>query len=305
MISGFTKIVRKSMKLASYPLRRAKLKRMFDQGLPRNFEVPLRFLLDQKLKDANTKALVQKIEGIRKEIASEGTKKISIMYSPKPGTSGEDTSESARPKHGKELYFTMEEIAITGKNQYWGTFLHLLASCSKSKTIVELGSCAGISGCYLSSSPLCERFVTVEGSDSLARLAQKNLIQVNDKAIVYNMLFDDAMDIFLPKMEQGIDFVFIDGHHEKVATIHYFERVRPYLVRGGVVVFDDISWSHDMREAWSYLSKRKEFTHSLDLGAIGVCIWDGDSSQNPLYWDIQPAIGKVSIGNPHGWKNND
>ena len=298
----FRKIVRKSMKLASYPLRRAKLERMFDQGLPRNFEVPLRFLLDQKVKDANTKALVQKIEGIRKEIASKGMKKIPIMYSPKPGTSGEDASETARPKHGEILYFTMEEIARTGKNQYWGTFLHLLASCSKSRTIVELGSCAGISGCYLSSSPLCKRFVTVEGSDSLARLAQKNLTQVNDKAFVYNMLFDKAMDVFLPKMEQGIDFVFIDGHHEKVATIHYFERIRPNLNRGGVIVFDDISWSYDMREAWNHLSKLTEFTHSLDLGVIGVCIWDGYNSQNPLYWDLQPVIGKVSIGNPHGWQ---
>jgi len=297
----FRKIFKKSIKVITYYWRLARLEKMFDQGLPRSLHKPLRFLLDRKTKKIQTKALIHKIEKLRKQIVAKGKEKVSIIYSPKQGYSEKDTSESARPKHGEILEFTMEQVARTGKNKYWGTFLHLLAYCSKSKTIVELGSCVGISGCYLSASPFCEQFITVEGSNSLASLAEKNLRQISDKYIVYKMLFDEAMDIFLPKLETGVDFVFIDGHHEKIATIHYFERIKPKLNRGAIVVFDDILWSNDMREAWDYLSRLTGFVHALDLGVIGICIWDGETPR-PQYWTLQPLLGKVSIGKPHGWQ---
>jgi len=71
--------------------------------------------------------------------------------------------------------------------------------------------------------------------------------------------------------------------------------------KGAVIIFDDISWSCDMREAWYYLSRIPGFSYVFDLGKVGMCIWCNDKSYQEKHWDLQPIIGHVSIGIPHGW----
>ena len=279
-----------------------KLAKLYKDGLPKEFTEGLTYLLKGK---ASNKVLdvSARIEEIRREIAAGGSKPVKVLYSPKPGSSGNVVMENLKPQHGKILDFSMEQISKTGKNERWGVYLHLLASSFQVKTILELGSCVGISGCYLSSVPSCETFITVEGSEDLAAIAEKNIKQLKPDAQILNMLFDDALDEILPSLKSKIDFAFIDGHHEKIATIHYFERLIPYLSDGAVVVFDDVSWSHDMRDAWNILSQRGEFSHSVDLGHVGISLINLPIADNiPKYWDLQTVLGKKKIGNPHGWQ---
>lgn len=44
------------------------------------------------------------------------------------------------------------------------------------------------------------------------------------------------------RRQNGVDLAYIDGDHEKVATIRYFERIKPHLNPDAVVIFGDISW---------------------------------------------------------------
>lgn len=248
---------------------------------------------------------MDQIEGLRKSLSDKGEERIEIWYSPKPGSSGDEVIPNLRPKPGKKMEFTMNQIAQTGKSRRWGIFLHLLVKNSNAGTVLEFGSCAGISGCYLASPDCVDTFITVEGSPPLARIAEENIHTVAPRGIVVNSSFDEAIDQELPKLPTKIDAVFIDGHHEKIATIHYYERVNPYLNNKAIVVFDDISWSHDMREAWNILSSRPEFTHVIDLGQIGICMYDRyqtERRKEPMYWDLQTVFGRVKIGDPHGWK---
>ena len=130
-------------------------------------------------------------------------------------------------------------------------------------------------------------------------------MRTRPNARVLNQLFDEAINEQSPELGGKIDCAFIDGHHEKVATIHYFNKMLPSLKRGGLVIFDDVSWSHDMREAWKLLSERSEFSHTIDLGAIGVGVLKEASADNdagPRKWNLQPLTGRYSIGDPEGWK---
>lgn len=272
-------------------------------GLPPVVIPAVRYLLDGKIVDPHILHLVTRIEDIRDNIAAGGDTPIQILYSPKPGSSGVEVMPDLRPTPGKVMQFTIKQTAQTGKDKKWGTFLHLCARSARSETILELGACVGISGCYLSSSPYCKQFITIEGSSPLARIAENSLKQISNKATVYNKLFDDALDEILPQIEK-IDLAFIDGHHEKVATLHYFDRLMPKLSPGALVVFDDISWSHDMRECWEFLATRKGFTDALDCGVVGLCIWDPGKSSATKYWDLQKIVGKPAIGIPHGWSKS-
>ena len=271
-------------------------------GLPKEMRQALEYLVSEN-SDSKTAAVVKIAEARRREIVSMGDKKIPIWGSPKPGTSGHDSSIDARPQPVKFLEFTMERIASTGKNQKWGTVLYLIAREFKSSVVIELGTCAGISAIYLSSAPNVKKLITVEGCEELANVAKEGL-KICTNAKVVNALFDEALDSQLPLLESKVDLAFIDGHHEKTATIHYFNRLVPFLDSRAVVIFDDISWSHDMRDAWNILS-RPEFAHCIEFGEIGVCIMkvEGDNSEaEPKYWDLQPILGEYPVSDgPNYW----
>jgi len=158
----------------------------------------------------------------------------------------------------------------------WGTFLYLCANATRAKTILELGSSAGISGCYLASARDCQRFITVEGSSELAKLAEANLSRVGRNFDVVNASFTDALDRILPALRHRVDMAYIDGDKQKHALCRSFERLAPHLNSGSVVVFDDIHWSSEMRETWQVLRRWKGFSYAINAGRFGVCFWTGD-----------------------------
>ncbi|HKY01488.1 MAG TPA: class I SAM-dependent methyltransferase [Burkholderiales bacterium] len=279
-------------------LRTYKLRKLVREGLPNPIVPALQFLVEGVL-DERAQAVAKKVEAIRAQIAARGNERVDILYSPLPGSSGTEASADMRPAHGEVMQFTMAQVANTGKKQQWATALYLLAEASKAKVILELGSCAGISACYLASSPYCKVLHTIEGAPALARLAQESLNKVGSNGVVHAALFDEALDKLLPVIEP-IGFAYIDGHHEKVATIHYWQRIAPKLAPGAMVVFDDISWSNDMRACWDHIVEQPKFTDAFDLGTIGVCIAGGQAK--PRIWDLQGVVGRTPIGQPHGWK---
>lgn len=294
------------MKLLSLPLlKKRRIDKLIKAGFPSTLKPALEFLAFGKT-DEGAATVSAKAEARRAELAAEGGREVAIWYSPKPGSSGDDASPEARPQPGNVLKFTMEKIARTGKDKRWGTALYLVVRESRAASAVELGSCAGISAMYLAAPETMRELVTVEGSAALAEIAAASLKDYANAKVV-NSLFDDAIDNALGVPQRKLDLAYIDGHHEKVATIHYFNRLLPYLAPGAVVIFDDISWSADMWEGWEALCARKEFAHAADFGTIGVCLMKksgDDPSASPKLWDLQHILGKHGIGNPEGWKQD-
>jgi predicted O-methyltransferase YrrM len=259
-----------------------------------------RYLIDQKVSSDDKKKIAH-IEELRHGIIDQA-RNMKIFYSPLPESSGTEASANLRPEPGELKEFDPHKVAYKASiTKYWGTFLYLLAKGHQSRNMIELGSCAGISGSYLVSSPFCERFDTIEGSKDLARIAQHNIQSIYPGAKIHNMLFDDALDIILPKLEYKYDLVWIDGHHEKVATIHYFQRLIPYLAENAIILFDDIYWSDDMKEAWEELSQWKGFSHTFNIKSEkGLGIWIGGNA-NPKRYNFTSGVKTTSV--PHGWKS--
>src|SRR5690606_17020814 len=51
-------------------------------------------------------------------------------------------------------------------------------------------------------------------------------------------------------LTHNFDLLYIDGNHQKEATLSYFEKLLPTVHNDSVMIFDDIHWSRDMEEAW-------------------------------------------------------
>jgi predicted O-methyltransferase YrrM len=250
---------------------------MFGDGLPRAFERPLEFLFEGRLSPAEQQA-VCKVESIRQTVA------------------GQPSSFEVVNRDGKVLQLTASQIAHgVSISPEWGVFLYLCSESFGARTVLELGSCAGISGCYLASSKHCERFVTVEASTALASLARANIRQVSEKAEVVNALFDDALDEILPALRGGIDLAYIDGHHKYEATLHYFRRLEPHLNEGGLMVFDDIHLSEGMFRAWQVIKGWEGFAYTISAGRFGLCLRGGPASTT-VHYNLCPYFGCLRVG---------
>lgn len=167
-----------------------------------------------------------------------------------------------------------EIAAKRSKRPPWTSALFALVSRTHARNGLELGTAYGISAAYQAAGQAVAgggRFTTIEGDPAQAAIARENLAELALEVDVVEGRFQDV----LADVSGGLaplDYVFVDGHHERDATIGYFETLLPCLADGAVVVFDDVSWSDGMRDAWHALAEHDRVSAALDLVALGVCV---------------------------------
>jgi predicted O-methyltransferase YrrM len=266
-------VPRLALRLASL-IGRRQFRKVLDDGWPQFLVPPFLFLLNGRV-NSEDYPIVKKIEDLRSELAKRENEFVTVFSDP----SFISQSQSPRP-----VTRSLAQVArVSSVLPVWGLFLHLCANASRAKTILELGSSAGMSGCYLASGNYCQKFITIEGSATLANLADNHLRQISNRCQVVNASFDDGLDKIFPNLTEGIDLAYIDGNKEKAANLRYLERLTPHLNPGSVVVLDDIHWSHEMREAWKRISRLTGFSHTINAGRFGVCVWSGRTVQPKNY----------------------
>ena len=148
--------------------------------------------------------------------------------------------------------------------------LYRLAAFSKPTNITELGTCLGITTLYLQAAAPESKVYTLEGCPQTARVAKEVFAKAganNIKVITGN--FDDTLPDVISGLDK-LDFVYIDGNHQRDATLKYFEWCLPKVHENTLLIFDDIYWSGGMKEAWSQIIANPQVTATVDLFWIGL-----------------------------------
>ena len=254
---------------------RRQLRTMKRRGLPACLHEPLEFLLERRIRGGDY-GPVDRIEALRAELAR------------RPGIVGTYSDQATRAALRREQPRADEQdidlrplsdlALVSSVPALWGTFLYLCAKASGARTVVELGTAAGISGSYLGSAPSCRRFITVEGDPDRARLAEANLRQIVGRFELVTASFDAALDALLPTLQDGIDFAFIDGNKARGRYLALVDRLAPSLTPGAIVVLDDIQWS-EMAADWKTLCTRPGLAFAVNAGRFGVCVWGGGAAR--------------------------
>jgi predicted O-methyltransferase YrrM len=111
---------------------------------------------------------------------------------------------------------------------------------------------------------------TLEGCPNIAAEAARNFKKFKAKNIhQYVGHFDSTLPQALQDLG-SLDYVFIDGNHQKAPTLHYFETCLQYSHNNTVLVIDDINWSEDMQAAWQAIQQHPQVTLSIDLFVMGL-----------------------------------
>jgi len=172
----------------------------------------------------------------------------------------------------------------------FGIFLYLCSEGFKARRILELGACAGISGCYLASGSACKDFVTLELSGALAAIANENLRHVIPDPKVINASFDEGLGEVINEGTEPFDIIWIDGHHERDATLRYFKRLKDHAAPGKLMLFDDINWP-DMREAWALIRRWPGFSHTINATRFGIGVVKATQDQSsPQNWRLDQRL---------------
>jgi len=148
--------------------------------------------------------------------------------------------------------------------------LYRLAAEMKPRNIVELGTCLGITTVYLQKAAPDAKVYTLEGCPETAAIAIETFKKagVNDATLLTGN-FDDTLPEVINNLTE-LDFVFVDGNHQKEATLRYFEWCLPKVHENTMLIFDDIYWSEGMKQAWAQIKAHPQVTVTVDLFWIGL-----------------------------------
>ena len=168
---------------------------------------------------------------------------------------------------------TIRDIARhSQKPARFGRLLFRLVRHFGAGTIVDLGTSLGLTTAYLAEAALPHggHVWTFEGCPQTAALAQQNFEQLNLRnvtVVVGNI--DETLSAQVSGLTQ-IDLAFFDANHRFEPTIRYFETCLPKRHNDTVFVFDDIHWSGEMEQAWTYIKAHPAISVTVDLFWIGL-----------------------------------
>jgi len=153
--------------------------------------------------------------------------------------------------------------------------LYRLAIDLKPRNIIELGTCLGITTIYLQKAAPDAKVYTLEGCPETSGMANETFAKagINDIDLITGN-FNETLPGVVDKLAE-LDFVFVDGNHQKDATLKYFDWCLPKVHENSLLIFDDIYWSEGMKEAWSEIKAHPSVTVTIDLFWIGLVFFKG------------------------------
>jgi len=163
-----------------------------------------------------------------------------------------------------------------------GKILFNLARHFNPKKILELGTNVGIGTAYLASANSKSQVETIEACPELCKVAKQALSIIGiSNANVHQGKFTDQLEEVCKKLGK-IDLVFIDGDHSYEGTVKYFKRIKPFLHKKSIIVFDDIYWSDGMKKAWNEIKADSEISLCIDVFRLGIIFFDKELPKEDL-----------------------
>lgn len=155
----------------------------------------------------------------------------------------------------------VREIAkISGTTLKRAKLLFRLSKYFKPKKVLELGTSLGIATQAMNLGLTDSEIISIEGCPNIAKFTS-NLLNNHSNI---NIKTSDFSTILPNLKDNAFDFVFIDGNHQKEATLNYFETLLPSVQNDSLFIFDDIYWSKGMTKAWETIKKHPKVTVTID-----------------------------------------
>ncbi len=157
------------------------------------------------------------------------------------------------------------------KAPYLAQILGRASNFVKAETILELGTCLGITTSYFALECPKSTIFTIEGSSEIAKIARQSfdILSINNIRLSIGN-FDIELPKILPLLNPAPRLFYIDGNHRLIPTLDYFSQLLEISEENDVFIFDDIHWSDEMEKAWKEIQTNDRVYLTLDLFYFGI-----------------------------------
>ena len=164
---------------------------------------------------------------------------------------------------GNEVRKVSQMVSTSSSTKKEAKLLYRVAKYFKLSSVLELGTSLGVGTYAFALANKNSKIITVEGCKNTSNFTESNFIE--------NVSFikGDFASVIPTLRENSFDCIYFDGHHNKEATIQYFEALLPKAHNDSIFIFDDIYWSKEMTEAWEYIKSHKVVTVTVDCFHLG------------------------------------
>ena len=138
------------------------------------------------------------------------------------------------------------------------------------KNILEMGTSVGLATSALSLGHPDSKVLTIEGCKTTSEVAQEQFdhFEMRNIQLIHGE-FDRVMDTKGIK-NSNFQLIFVDGNHNKEATLALFNTLLANINNDTIMIFDDIYWSKGMTEAWEEIMKHPKVKVSIDIFYWGM-----------------------------------
>ncbi len=148
----------------------------------------------------------------------------------------------------------------------FGKLLYQLNRHFEFNNVLEFGTSLGIGTLNLHLGNPTSKITSLEACPETHRFTSRQLNQFPNIQLI-NQMFEHFLN---ESQNQIFDFVFIDGHHDGDALLHYLEKLKPLTHSETIFLLDDIRWSQSMFDAWNKIKVDKNYNLSIDLFRMGL-----------------------------------
>lgn len=135
------------------------------------------------------------------------------------------------------------------------------------ESALELGTSLGMATRAIELGIKNDGLITLEGCPNTSNFAKS---MFKTFGIENTTFLTGDFTALLPSLQKdNFDLVFFDGHHQKQATLNYFDKLLPKAHNNSVFIFDDIYWSKGMTEAWEHIKQHPQVTVTVDTFHLG------------------------------------
>ena len=224
---------------------------------------PFVFQLEKEcLRDANTHKAYRSIANYRTHLKGDN----SYLSISDLGAGSRITKSATR-----RVSHILRHSATTKKRS---ELLYRLVSYTKAKSVLELGTNLGV-GTQAMALNSQASITSIEGCPNLFGFSKAHLSSYANVTLI-NGHFNTVLSGFKDK---SWDLVFMDGHHNKAATLNYFEALLPQLHNNSILILDDINWSRGMQEAWAAIKVHPQVTITIDTFFWGLVFFRNEQAK--------------------------
>jgi len=214
-------------------------------------------LADKIIYDFSAKAVYNEMESICKQLLNDN--RMITVTGPGAG--------SHVNNHQKKISDIAKQAL---KPPRLAQLLYRLTHDLNPRTIIELGTCLGVTTLYLQKAAPDAKVYALENCPQTAAVARNIFNKAHVKSIeLITGDFDDTFQNIICNLDM-LDVVYIHGDHQKESTLKHFEWCLPKVHDGTLLIFDDIYRNKGRKEAWQEIKAHPKVTVTIDLFWIGL-----------------------------------